>query len=68
MPVFSAFKMLLSSRPWTMGGAGAIPLSEMLAWLDWQNIHGDDADDWLYLWQAMDAAYLDEINPREKPR
>jgi len=48
-----------------MGGAAAIPFSELVAYLAWQGIAGDDAADWLHLLREMDAAYLDEVNRKK---
>jgi hypothetical protein len=65
-PVYQAFNLLSGSRQWTMGGAAAIPFSEIKAYLDWTGITGDDAADWLYLLRELDEAYLEEVNRKKE--
>lgn len=48
-----------------MGGAAAIPFSEMAAYLEWQSIEGDEAEDWLHLIRELDGAYLEEVNRKK---
>lgn len=63
--MYQAFNTLSGSRQWTMGGAAAIPFSEIRAYLAWKEITGETAEEWLYLLQALDGAYLEEVNKRE---
>lgn len=64
-PIYAAFNILSGSRQWTMGGAAAIPFSEMVAYLNWQDITGEDAEDWIYLLQQLDGAYLEDVNRKK---
>ncbi len=64
-PIYQAFNALSGSRQWTMGGAAAIPFSEIIAYLHWQGITGEDAADWLHLIRELDGAYLEEVNRKK---
>ena len=63
--LYVAFQQLTGSRQVTMAGAATIPISEILIYLSWSGITGQDAEDWLHLLQELDAAYLAEINNRK---
>ncbi|WP_244388284.1 phage tail assembly chaperone [Pyramidobacter piscolens] len=61
--VWNAFATLSGCRQFSIVGAGAIPVSEVLAYCDLMKI-GDveERSDILYLIQAMDNVFLSEIN------
>jgi hypothetical protein len=56
---YSGYMVLTSSRPMGMGGPGAIPLTEITAYLD---LIGERDDDermrWVRLIRSMDSVYL----------
>lgn len=57
--VWRAFWELSRRRPFLDLGAGSIPLGEVLAWCELNDVHGvDDRRELLELLDAMDAAYL----------
>lgn len=49
-----------------MGGAGSIPVSEIIVYLGWQQVEGDEAAEWMYLLQQLDAEYLAEVNKQNE--
>jgi hypothetical protein len=58
-PYFEAFALLSPSRPLHMGGAGAIPVAEIKAYLDIEAIADpDDRRAHLRRLRAMDETYL----------
>jgi len=65
-PVYAAWQALTGSRQWTMGGAGSIPVSEIIVYLGWQQVEGDEAAEWMYLLQQLDAEYLAEVNKQNE--
>ena len=56
--VWQAFTDLTGSRQWTMGGPAGIPFSEVKAWLEWQGIAGEEAEDLVHLLRELDNEYL----------
>lgn len=64
-PIYAAFNILSGSRQWTMGGAAAIPFSEMLAYITWRGLSEVEAEDWLYLLRELDGAYMEEVNRKK---
>jgi len=66
MPYREAFTRLSGSRPVSMGGAGAIPLSEILSYCRLYGISDpDEIDDLVYLIGVMDGEWLAGINTSE---
>lgn len=62
VPFRDAFYALSNSRPASMGGAGAIPVSEVLAYLQLVGIVSVAArSKYLRLVQAMDQVFLDHM-------
>lgn len=62
-PFMSAFHELSGSRNYHMAGAANIPISEILAYLELNEIyHPDDRQDYVTLIQCIDNAYLESQN------
>jgi len=60
---YKAFQMLSSSRPIGMGAVGAIPISEMAAYLDLFGIlDHEERELFITMMQALDSVYLKHVN------
>lgn len=60
---YKAFQVLSSSRPIGMGVVGAIPVSEMLAYLDVIEVRDrEERETFITMVQALDSVYLPHVN------
>lgn len=60
-----AFKLLSSSRSVGMGGVGAIPISEMMAYFALSEIFDpDERETYITMMQSLDSAYLKRMNTK----
>lgn len=60
--MWDAFMSLSGSRSWTMGGAAAIPFSEVLAYMAWQGIGGEASEVFWQQIRAMDTVFVEMVN------
>lgn len=61
--MWNAFVALSPCRQFTIAGAGAIPVSEVLSYCELMKISDvGERSDILYLIQTMDSVFLSEIN------
>lgn len=65
LPYWEAFNLLHLSRANSGFGAGAIPLSELMAYLDLMQIPiGEEREHYVRVIRAMDHAYLVQIKEK----
>lgn len=69
---YRAFQVLSASRPIGMGGVGAIPVSEMMAYFGLAEVlDPDERDTYVKMIQALDSTYLKHVNTKsdeKKPK
>jgi len=64
---YRAFQTLSTSRPTGMGGVGAIPLSEMMAYFALSEIRDpDERETYVKMIQALDSTYLTHMNKKSE--
>lgn len=64
---YKAFQLLSFSRPVGMGGVGAIPISEMVAYFGLAGIHDpDERETFVTMMQALDSTYLTHVNKKSE--
>jgi len=62
---YKAFQILSSSRPIGMGAVGAIPISEMAAYLGLFGVRDhEEREHFIKMMQALDSVYLTHMNKR----
>lgn len=60
---YKAFQVLSASRPIGMGAVGAIPLSEIAAYLALFGVYDyEERDAYVTMIQALDSVYLQHVN------
>lgn len=66
---YRAFQVLSSSRMIGMGGASAIPISEIVAYFALCEVRDpDEREAYVKMIQALDSAYLQKVNKPSEPK
>lgn len=59
VPVWMAFQVLSAGRFYTEAGPGAIPLTEIEAYLRLTNVEGEDWFSYVLMLRSMDAVFME---------
>lgn len=64
---YKAFNLLSTSRQLGMGAAGAIPMSEMMAYFEVFEVHDlDERETTITMIKALDSVYLKHVNKKSE--